>query len=290
MAPRPRDYALTLARGLIEGPSVYTGQPSVRVLGASITPAALSPVEAKRIRAAEFSNWYYSMDLGDGVKVEAGFGGGEQRMQGHYKGRHVMHWLLQRYFGDIAGKTVLEPGCSGGFHTVELARRGAKVTAFDSDSVGLRQARLATECLASELAYAPSLHLADFYEFRSPESPFDLVYCSGLLYHLSDIPRAAKIIYESCREGAVVQTSISDLDGDVLEKADPGKYAFCVPGEVAQVPSRSIVPKIFAAAGFREIEMFDITEFGSMGDEQDVKYQPGRLPDSKGPVYLALRK
>ena len=42
---------------------------------------------------------------------------------------------------DLCGWTALDIGCNAGFYSVELARRGARVTAMDVDEHYLRQAR-----------------------------------------------------------------------------------------------------------------------------------------------------
>ena len=72
--------------------------------------------------------------------TQAGLPDAPIRMAAHFKSRAILHWLLDR-FGGVKGKTVLEPACSGGFHTLETARRGARVIAHDVDRVGLAQAR-----------------------------------------------------------------------------------------------------------------------------------------------------
>jgi hypothetical protein len=177
--------------------------PAALVYGINMKNAStLKPGEIKRVRAGEFNYWYYSADLGDGVRVEAGLPGGPSPMPGHYKGRRILHWMLERYFGGVAGKTVLEPACSGGFHTVGLAKLGAKVTSFDLDAAGVRQAAFVAECQSEKFAHAPQFHHADFYEFMEKSAPVDIVYCSGLLYHLSDIPRAIKLLADRCKQGA----------------------------------------------------------------------------------------
>ena len=250
----------------------------------------LSPTDVKRIRASEFTFWYYSMDLGDGVVTQAGLPDAPIRMAGHFKSRAILQWLLDRFFGGVKGKTVLEPACSGGFHALETARRGARVIAHDVDRVGLAQARLATDCVRDQLAIVPEYHHASIYDFK-PAEPADIVYCSGLLYHLPDIPLAAKIIFANCTEGAVIQSSISTLDGDVLEFAGTSNYGFAVPrGEFAFIPTRSVLPKIFAWAGFTEQHWFDLTEFLGTPDDPDIGYRPGVAAGSAGPVYGVLRK
>lgn len=265
--------------------------PRVRIYSARVEAAkALTELEVKRVRASEHSFWYYSMDLGDGVAPQAGFPDAPLDMRGHYRGRRILHWLLDRYLGGVQGKHVIEAACSGGFHVIETARRGARVTAFDLDRVGLHQASLAVECLQDQFAIRPELLYANIYDFRA-SPPADIYYCSGLLYHLPDITGAAKMIAENCTQGAVIQSSISTLPGDLLEFAGTASYPFCTPGgEFAFIPTRSVLPHIFAWAGFREQHWFDISEFHGNWDDEHIAYRPGISTDSSGPVYGALLK
>jgi hypothetical protein len=78
----------------------------------------------------------------------------------------------------------------------------------------------------------------------------------------------------------------------VLEFANSQKYGFCSPcGEFAFVPSRSVLPKIYKWAGFREAHTFDLGEFQGGGEETSgLQYVPGVPTGSKGPIYAALLK
>lgn len=81
-------------------------------------------------------------------------------------------------------QTILELGCLEGGLTIRLAERpGVRVTAVDSRAENLDRARLVcriagVERVTLEQADLESKPLADF-------GPHDAVFCSGLLYHLS---------------------------------------------------------------------------------------------------------
>ena len=88
--------------------------------------------------------------------------------------------------GDLTGKTVLEYGCGDGWITTELARRGARVCAFDisSEAVAqtrrtLRKAGLARRCDVRVMAGEALAYPADH---------FDLAIGFAILHHLDMQP------------------------------------------------------------------------------------------------------
>jgi tRNA (mo5U34)-methyltransferase len=87
---------------------------------------------------------------------------------------------------DLSGKTALDIGCNAGFYALELARRGARVTAIDHDQRYLEQARwvAAQWNLTAQIEYRP----LDIYQLARPQpglpGSFDLVLFMGVMYHL----------------------------------------------------------------------------------------------------------
>ena len=60
----------------------------------------------------------------------------------------------------------------------------------------------------------------------------------------------------------------------MLEFAGTSNYGFAVPrGEFAFIPTRSVLPKIFAWGGFTEQHWFDFTEFSGTPDDPDIGYR-----------------
>lgn len=84
----------------------------------------------------------------------------------------------------LAGKRVLEPGCFEGYITVEMARRGADVTAFDPRPMPLCKAF--ARALTMPLAGSVCLAAGDARDIPTSygKGEFDILFHAGLLYHL----------------------------------------------------------------------------------------------------------
>lgn len=119
--------------------------------------------------------WFHNVRLPDGT----------QTAPDHFLGDYPAYkWdeLSCALPADLSGWSVLDVGCNAGFHSFELARRGARVTAIDSSSHYLRQARW----LAGELGLAGRIDFRQqqVYALASDETTYDLVLFLGVLYHL----------------------------------------------------------------------------------------------------------
>ncbi|HEV2781734.1 MAG TPA: DUF1698 domain-containing protein [Actinophytocola sp.] len=102
-----------------------------------------------------------------------------------------VEWALGR-LGDLTDRRVLELGPLEGGHSYLLERAGAMVTAVEA------QTRAYLKCLiAKELL---DLHrvrflLGDFVEFlRSTEETYDVVFASGVLYHMRNPVETLELI------------------------------------------------------------------------------------------------
>ncbi len=82
---------------------------------------------------------------------------------------------------DFSGATVLDIGCNGGFHSIELKKRGAsRVLGVDVDDRYLNQARFASQVLDLEIEFAK----CSVYDVDSIPGQFDYVLFMGVFYHL----------------------------------------------------------------------------------------------------------
>jgi tRNA (mo5U34)-methyltransferase len=117
--------------------------------------------------------WFHNIDLG-GVKTAP------DHFLGNYPAdnwRRFSHALPH----DLAGLTVLDIGCNGGFYALEMKRRGAaRVVAVDSDEVYLAQARFAARVTGLEIEFK----LLSVYDVARLGERFDVVLFMGVLYHL----------------------------------------------------------------------------------------------------------
>lgn len=138
---------------------------------------------------------------------------------------------------DLTGKTALDIGCNAGFYSLELAKRGAKVTAIDLDPHYLEQAKWVIE--QQGLSQNITVKQQQVYDLAREEEQYDIVWFMGVLYHLRYPLLALDILAGKTREMMVFQTltmpgdeimeveedySLNDRD-KMLEKGWP-KMAF----------------------------------------------------------------
>jgi 2-polyprenyl-3-methyl-5-hydroxy-6-metoxy-1,4-benzoquinol methylase len=234
--------------------SLRGGQASEATLhGIEVLPASRLPLRRlKELRSRRHGYWHYTFDLGDGARVEASLPGG---MAAHVMNRDILFGLIDDYFFPLVGKAVLDAACSSGLHSFELAARGARVTAIDIDQTQIAQARFVQSCRRPHDGDV-TFHCQDLLTYQAPPASFDLVYCSGLFYHLRDLVGGAKKLYDLTRSGAVVHSCLSTRDGDVLELADSKNYPCCFDGEFSFVPTRTALKRILEYVGFREVLTF----------------------------------
>lgn len=105
---------------------------------------------------------------------------------------------------DMRGKTVLDIGCNGGFYSLQLHARGARVTGIEHDPHYLAQAKFAAEVLGADIDY----RLMDVYEVDRLGQQFDYVLFMGVLYHLRHPLYALEKVAKLPREKLVFQSML----------------------------------------------------------------------------------
>jgi tRNA (mo5U34)-methyltransferase len=147
--------------------------------------------------AAGFGLWFHNLHLPDGTQTAPNHPLGDFPA---FKWREIG----TRLPADLTGWTALDIGCNAGFYSIELAKRGARVTALDKDPQFLRQAAWAFR----------QFHLEDRIELRQgqvydiahwPET-FDLVLFMGVFYHLRYPLLALDAVAEKARRLLVFQS------------------------------------------------------------------------------------
>ena len=134
--------------------------------------AKQSPAELAH-RIAELGEWFHNMDL-HGVRTAPDHFLGDFP---NIKWRHIAQVIPD----NLAGATVLDIGCNGGFYSIQMKQRGAqRVLGIDVDDQYLKQARFAAETLKLEIEFKK----CSVYNVDEIAGQFDYVFFMGVFYHL----------------------------------------------------------------------------------------------------------
>jgi len=107
--------------------------------------------------------------------------------ESHWRQRLVLRPAVLDLLGEVAGQEVLDAGCGPGFLSVELAARGARVTALDGAQ---KMVALARQRVATASAQVTVL-LADLCrELPLPSDAFDAIACNMVLMDIPEIGTA----------------------------------------------------------------------------------------------------
>jgi 2-polyprenyl-3-methyl-5-hydroxy-6-metoxy-1,4-benzoquinol methylase len=102
----------------------------------------------------------------------------------------------------VAGTSVLEVGAGIGDHTHYFLDRGCRVTITEAREDNLR-------LLRKRYPSKDIRHLDLEEPIALKDAPFDIVYCYGTLYHLSDPGSAIKYLSENCAGKLLLETCVS---------------------------------------------------------------------------------
>lgn len=153
--------------------------------------------DARRDEIAALGPWFHNLHLPDGAQTAPDHPLGDFPA---YKWREIARALP----ADLSGATALDIGCNAGFHSFQLAARGARVTAIDSDEHYLRQARWAARWLDEDGRI--TFERMQVYDLAALGRRFDVVLFLGVLYHLRYPQLALDLVSRVVGELAVVQT------------------------------------------------------------------------------------
>jgi len=152
-------------------------------------------------RVRELGPWFHNMDLGGVVTAPDHFLGDYPAV----KWRRFAHVIP----ADLRGKSVLDIGCNGGFYSIEMRRRGARVVGIDSDERYLAQARFAAMVHGLDIDFRNM----SVYDIGSLGEMFDVVLFLGVLYHLRHPLLALDLLRHSVvRDQLIVQSMLRGSD------------------------------------------------------------------------------
>jgi len=184
-----------------------------------------APTRERAEEIAALGPWFHNLHLPDGSRTAPAHPLGDFPA---FKWREIERLLPD----DLRGWTALDVGCNAGFYSVELARRGARVTGIDVEPLFLRQAEWAAEQFG--IADRVEFRRMQLYDLAHLEAQFDLVVFMGVFYHLRYPMLGLDIVAEKVRRLMVFQTMT--MPGDEIA-ADTGRdrdlqdrHGFLLPG------------------------------------------------------------
>lgn len=221
----------------------------------------LSRDEIER-RVRGLGKWFHNLDL-RGVKTAPD----------HFLGDYpTVKW--QRFAhalpASLEGKTVLDIGCSSGFYSIEMKRRGARrVVAVEPDEDYLAQARFAAEVCEQEVEFTK----LSVYEIERIGERFDLVIFMGVLYHLRypllalDLIRRHVahdlLLFQSMLRGSVesldLQSDYPFNETSIFEQPGMPRLHFIQRSYAGDptnwwIPNRACVEAMLQSAGFQIVD------------------------------------
>jgi tRNA (mo5U34)-methyltransferase len=139
-----------------------------------ISPLAAEPDRAVLEREiSQLGDWFHNIDIHGVLTAPNHFLGDFPNV----KWKHIEPAIPP----DLAGASVLDIGCNGGFYSIQMKRRGAgRVLGIDVDERYLDQGRYAARALGLTIEF----ELRSVYEVAEIAGQFDFVIFMGVLYHL----------------------------------------------------------------------------------------------------------
>ena len=169
--------------------------------------------------------WFHNLHLPDGAQTAPRHALGDFPS---FKWRAIAPPLPE----NLAGWTALDIGCNAGFYSIELARRGARVTGIDVEPLFIRQA----EWAAREFGVDDRLEVRrmQVYDLAHTDETWDLVLFMGVFYHLRYPLLGLDVVSEKVQRLLVFQTLEmpgTDVAGETaLDRPIDDRDVFTSPG------------------------------------------------------------
>lgn len=109
--------------------------------------------------------------------------------------------------GSLEGRTTVDLGCLEGGFTLAFATLGAAhAVGIEARDVSVRRCELARDLLG--MTNAEFVH-GDIKDELSARDPFDVVFATGILYHVADPASVVAAMRTACNEVAIIDTHVA---------------------------------------------------------------------------------
>ena len=201
--------------------------------------------------------WHFPVEL-DGALLEAdevkSTGVRHRRCYFQQRHQHFFPPLLARTGGSLAGKSVLDIACNAGFWSMQARLAGAdRVLGVEAGEGNVAHGNFLLRVSGLDRI---EYRVLNAYDVRKESlGQFDVTFFLGLLYHLDRPVEALERLREVTKPGgvAVVDTSLSPIEGRVLELRVDTVHEQNFSNRLCLFPSLSSVAPLLKHAGFREV-------------------------------------
>jgi tRNA (mo5U34)-methyltransferase len=237
-----------------------------------------------------FKPWFHNLHLPNGAQTAPNHPLGDFPLN---KWQQIAPFIRT----DLTDWKVIDIGCNAGFYSLELARRGASVTAIDIDKHYLEQARWAAR--QYRLEDHISFREMQVYELARRSEMYDLVWFMGVFYHLRYPFLALNIVRQKVKRLMVFQTltmpggneAQADLEPELEERdallaREWPKTAF-IEGQFAHdptnwwIPNQSCVEAMLRSSRFKVVNRPGDEIFLCEPVEEDDASDLSRLIDAE---------
>lgn len=143
----------------------------------------------------------------------------DQPSEPHYRLIRVMQIVADLLGKELSQCRVIDLGCLDGFFSIEFARHGAKTVGIEVREANIKKAEFCRDALGLDNL---EFFLDDVRNVSAEKyGHFDIVLCSGILYHLeaNDAIRLLAKMYEMCGRLTIIDTHFA-LDPQVEGKVN----------------------------------------------------------------------
>lgn len=188
------------------------------------------------------------------------------------------HDRIYNFMENIERGSVLEVGCGGGHHSVNLTKRGFDVTAIDISLNGLRAAKKLAEHENQDVLFL----CGDIKQLPFKDNAFDICFCSLILHHFTALDNIVKELSRVTRK-YFVAFEVNALDPISFIRFNVLNPAFGIKN--ISKNQRALFPKnlkkILEKNGFKDIHI----------KYEDIHDYLGKAPESmKSKMILAYQQ